>query len=166
MINNKNKKAFSLLVAIFVIMLISIVASYIFYTSSTVAKTGSIQYQREQAAIYARSYTEYAILAISGNNRNSGQCITTINANIGNPNIGQGYKIVVKISYIGNNKYINSCNTNNIIANLNDTTDEDTLFAIIDVYVSYKDIMHRSINTQWQNYIPWQTYHKRSIQKI
>jgi type II secretory pathway pseudopilin PulG len=166
MINKNTKNGFSLLVAIFVIMLLSIVASYIFYASSLVTNEGRLQYQKEQAAIYARSYTEYAVLAISGNNRNSGQCITDINANIGNPNIGQGYKIVVKISYIGNNKYVKNCNTNNVVANLSDTSDDDTLFAIIDVYVSYRDTLHKSINTGWQKNIPWQTYHKRSIQKI
>ena len=166
MIHLKYKKGFSLLVAIFVIMLLSIVATYIFYSSNIIAKEGSLQYQKEQAAIYARSYTEYAILAISGNNRDSGNCLTKINATIGNPDIGQGYKIEVIIKYIGNYRYVKNCKSDSIVATLNDITDDDALFAIIDVYVRYRDTLHRSINTKWQSYIPWQTYHKRSIQKI
>ena len=162
----KAKRGFSLLVAIFVIVMLSLVAAYIFYAATHIAKEGQIQYQREQAILLARSYTEYAVMAIEGHDRDAtNNCLTKIDANIGTPHNGQGYKIEVRIRYIGNNKYINMCNSSDIVANLSDTK-EDTLFAIIDVYVKYKDILHRNIGTVYESYIPWQTYHKRSIQKI
>jgi len=61
------RKGFSLLVAIFTIVLISLVASYIFYASSSINREGELQYQREQAILLARSYTEYAVMAVNAN---------------------------------------------------------------------------------------------------
>jgi len=98
-------------------------------------------------------------MAIEGNDR-AVNCTNEIKADIGNPDSGQGYRVKVLISYIGNQKYISSCS--NYIAQLNDT-DPDTLSAIIDVYVMYKDPQHPDINN---TNTPWQSYHKRSIQKI
>jgi len=160
----KSRNAFSLLVAIFTIVLLSLVASYIFYASNSIAKEGGIQYQQEQARILARSYTEYAVLAISGNDRNTtNKCIDEITANIGNPDIGQGYKVKVNITYIGNNKYIKNCLHKAFT--LSDS-DEDTLSVILDVYVKYKDASNSSIGGKYQKFVPWQVYHRRSIQKI
>ena len=153
------REGFSLLIAIFTIMLLSLVASYIFYANSIISKSGGLQYKREQAIIYARSYTEYAVMAIEANSRNA-NCIEDIKADIGNPDSAQGYRVEVKISYIGNSKYLSKCT--NTIEKLNNT-DPDTLDAVIDVYVKYKDIQHPDINN---TNTPWQTYHKRSIQKI
>jgi hypothetical protein len=155
----KQKRAFSLLIAIFTILLLSLIATYIFYASSTVSKSGGLQYQREQSIILARSYTEYAVMVIEANQRTI-NCTNEIKADIGNPNLGNGYRVIIKIGYIGNQKYINRCSNN--IATLSNS-DPDTLTAIIDVYVMYKDMNHPDIanaNT------PWQTYHRRSIQKI
>jgi len=153
----KLKNGFSLLVAIFTILLLSLISSYIFYASSSIAKEGGIQYQQEQARLLARSYTEYAVLAISGNNRNT-TCIDEIEADIGSPITGQGYKIKINITYIGNNKYTSTCSHKAFT--LADT-DEDTLSVILDVYVKYKDSLHPFILNA-----PWQVYHKRSLQKI
>jgi len=149
----KLKKGFSLLIAIFTIMILSLVASYIFYSNNIITKSGGLQYKKEQAILYARSFTEYTVMAIEGNDRKT-NCIESINADI------DDYKIEVKVSYIGNSIYISKCSNN--IATLNNT-DPDTLDAIIDVYIKYKDIQHPDINN---TKTPWQTYHKRSIQKI
>ena len=159
----KLRSGFSMLVAIFVILMLSLVASYIFYASSSIAKEGSIQYQREQAMILARSYTEYAVLAISGNDRSTGQCINTINADIGNPDTGRGYKVRVDITYIGNNRYLTGCT--NIAASL-PNNDVDALSVILDVYVGYKDMQNPNLYNGNANLVPWQSYHRRSIQKI
>ena len=161
----KRRKGFSLLVAIFTIVLVSLVAAYIFYVSSATAKEGTIQYQKEQAELLARSYTEYAVMAISANNRDGANiCIDNISATIGsNPAQGQGYRVRVVITYIGNERYVNRCSY--VAAQLNNS-DVDTLSAIIDVYVEYRDISHPSLFNGYINYVPWQRYHKRSIQKI
>ena len=163
----KARRGFSMLIAIFVILILSLVASYIFYASSSVSKEGSIQYQREQAAVLARSYTEYAVLAVSGNDRDkSTKCINEINADIGTPDTGRGYRVRVDITYIGNSRYINNnIKCKNIAAEL-DNTDTDTLSVIVDVYVKYKDIQNPSLYNGNAKLVPWQAYHKRSIQKI
>ncbi len=160
----KFRSGFSMLVAIFVILLLSMVASYIFYSSSAITKEGALQYQSEQARLLARSYTEYAVLAVSGNDRTTGNCINEINANIGsNPAMGLGYSIHVDITYIGNQRYIQYCAHKAAqLSNL----DTDTLSVIVDVYVKYKDIQQRSLYNGNANSVPWQVFHKRSIQKI
>lgn len=159
------QKGFSLLVAIFTILLVALVASYIFYASSSIAKEGGLQYQKDQAELLARSYTEYAVMAISANNRNgTGTCINDINATIGtNPSVGAGYRVHVAITYIGNARYVGNCNR--VAAKLSDS-DIDTLSAIIDVYIEYRDIFHPSLYGKYKKYVPWQRYHKRSLQKI
>lgn len=160
MINSR--KGFSMVVAIFTIILMSIVASYIFYASGTISKEGAIQYKREQAMLLARSYTEYAVMAIAANNRDVA-CLNEINATAlgSNPSIGNGYDINVKISYIGNAKYIASPPKDcaRVVAQLqNPPNDPDALSVILDVYVKYKDSANQNE--------PWQTYHRRSLQKI
>jgi hypothetical protein len=154
------KKGFSLLVAIFTILLLSLVAAYIFYTSATVNKVGTLQYQKEQAMLLARSYTEYAVLAIQGHDREAtNNCVEEIKANIGDdPLNGLGYRVIVKINYIGNEKYVKNCS--NTIVSL-DNNSEDTFMAIIDVYVQYKNLLHPNKASAL-----WITYHKRSLQKI
>ena len=162
----KLRSGFSMLVAIFVILMLSLVATYIFYASSSIAKEGTIQYQREQAMVLARSYTEYAVLAISGNDR-SVKCLNEINANIGSdPYKGKGYVVKVYITYIGNTKYINSGDKCAKIAAELSNTDVDTLSVILDVYVDYKDIQNPNLYNGNANLVPWQVYHRRSIQKI
>jgi len=170
----KLKRAFSLMVAIYVMLLLSIVATYIFYSSSSIAKEGEIQYKREQAILLARSYTEYAVMAIMGNGDRStpAKCLTEIDAIIGKDansvDLGLGYKIKVVITYIGNRQYIQNCSRYAALLN-NPPADPDTLSAIIDVYVSYRDWSNSKLYngnaTEKQN-VPWQTYHRRSIQKI
>jgi len=159
----KIRKAFSMLIAIFIIVLLSLIATYVYYSSSLITKEGTIMYQEEQAKILARSFTEYAVLAVSSNNRTMAPCLDKISSTIGNPDSGQGYKVEVYITYIGNLRYVGTCqHTAAILPN----TDGDSLSVILDVYVKYKDIQNASLYNGYQNSVPWQTYHRRSIQKI
>ncbi len=159
----KSRRAFSMLVAIFTILILSLVSSYIFYSSATINKEGEVQYQKEQAILLARSYTEYAVMAIEANDYNT-NCIDNINATIGtDPSMGMGYLVEVKIRYIGNSKYITKCQR---IMESIPSTDTDTLSVIIDVYVKYKDRSNESLYNGYSSYVPWFKYHKRSLQKI
>ena len=150
------RNAFSMITAIFVIVLMATVAIFVLSLSGKIVKSTTAQYQHEQALLYAKSYTEYAILAITGNNRTT-SCLKKINGSIGiNPAQGKGYRVRTYIAYIGLPSEINSCPGTRKLS-LNVTTSNTPLTAIIDVYVYYKDP---------DNTAHWRTVHRRTVQKI
>jgi len=150
------RKAFSMLTALVVIVLMATVAIFVMSLSGKIVKSTTAQFQREQAELYAKSYTEYAVLAVTGNDRSS-NCLQTINGTIGSPTTGNGYRIRTHIAYIGPSSEISICaSTRRLSTNV--TTPETPLSIIIDAYVDYKD----PDNTSG----PWLTVHRRSIQKI
>jgi len=56
------RKAFSMITVIFLIVLLATVAAFILNISAKSVKDTVFQYKREQAILYARSYTEAAIM--------------------------------------------------------------------------------------------------------
>ncbi len=155
----KLRKAFSMLIAIVVLVLIAFLSSIVLSLSSKMIKETTNQYQHEQAKLYAKSYTEYAIMALTANDRTQ-TCLEDINGTIGTPNDGNGYEIEVNILFIGNGigeGNISKCSSSRQLSNSVNTT-KSPLNAIIDVYVRYKD----PDNTSGA----WFTYHRRTLQKI
>jgi len=156
------RKAFSMLTALVIIVLMASVGIFVLNLGGKIVKSTTTQYQHEQAELYAKSYTEYAILAVTGNDRSS-NCLTTITGSIqtdtsaGAPTVaeGNGYDINVTISYIGTAAGLGTCPALNT-ATVN--TPETPLTIIIDAYVDYKD----PDNTSG----PWFTVHRRTVQKI
>lgn len=153
------RKAFSILTAIVVIILMSTVAILVMSMSGKLIKETTAQYQREQAVLLANSYTEYAVLAVTGNNR-AVNCLETIKGTVGdataaNPN--NGYRIRTHIAYIGMPVAIGSCSGTRKLSD-SVITDSTPLTIIVDAYVDYKDLD----NLSGQNIV----YHKRTIQKI
>ncbi len=157
-----DRKAFSMITAIVVIVLMATVAVFITSLSGKMVKGTTAQFQREQAALYAKSYTEYAILAVTGNDRSS-NCLTDIDGTIGSPTDGEGYSIRVRIAYIGESTELNKCSTVTPIRVLSNsvTTVQSPLNIIVDAYVEYKEADHPD-----KTNAPWITYHKRTLQKI
>ena len=104
-------KAFSMLTAIIVIVIMATVAILILNVSGKIVKETTAQFQREQAMLLAKSYTEYAIMSVSANDRNSTtNCLRDIDGNIGtNPSNGNGYRVRIRIAYIGNAAEVGSC---------------------------------------------------------
>ncbi len=149
------REAFSMLTAIFVIVIMATISMLVFSMSGKIVKTTVAQYQHEQAQLYAKSYTEYAILAVSANDR-AVNCLSKITGTIGNnPSIGDGYNIDTSIRYIVSDAEQGKCAR----LNANDIVRINTPLSImIDVYVKYKDPEHTSG--------PSLTVHRRSIQKI
>jgi len=149
-IHNHKRKAFSMITAIFVIILMSSVAVFITNISGKMVKATTTQFQREQAALLAKSYTEYAIMAVTANEQNSTNCLNTIQGSYGD------YSIVTTIYYIGTNTAIDtSCG--NILDNTVITNDTP-LNIIVDVNITYPDYDHPDDLNM--------TYYKRSLQKI
>jgi len=156
--NSNLKPAFSMLTAIIVILLMSSVSMYVLNTSASIVKSTTTQYQREQAMLYAKSFTEYAIMAIGANDRNT-NCLDDIDTTIGDVNNG-GYRINVRVAYIGTNAEVNNCSTARKLYS-NVATSSTPISVIIDTYVRYKDADHPEISKA-----PWITYHRRTLQKI
>ena len=154
------RSAFSLYTAIIVIILMSTVAMLVMSTSGKMVKETTAQYQKEQAALYANSFTEYAILAVTGNNR-AVDCLQTITSTIGAPTVGNGFRVRTHISYIVNGTVnVSQCDAIRVLSN-SVTTARTPLTIIVDAYVDYKEADHYdSANA------PWMTYHKRTVQKI
>ena len=180
------RKGFSLITAIFTIVIMTTVSMLVFDMAGKIVKGTTIQFKKEQAMLLTKSYTEYAIMAIINYDRAaSTNCIENINAEINSleagvtPSAGVtainggGYKVETKIYYIGNDL---PCHNN---VKLNDSTDAtrsttrittnygragkaDAISAvIIDVYVKYKD--PSAIDPENS---PWITYFRRTLQKI
>lgn len=154
-----HRKAFSMITAIFVIVLMATVGILVTNLSGKVVKETTAQFQREQAVLLANSYTEYAVLAVTGNDR-AVNCLTTINGTVGNAtaaNPNNGYRIRTHIAYIGTTAVIGTCPTTRKLSEAV-TTESTPLTIIVDAYVDYKDLD----NPGGQNIV----YHKRTIQKI
>ena len=160
-----HRKAFSMLTAIIIIVLMSSVALLIMTMSGKLVKETTAQFQREQAILLANSYTEYAIMAVTANDRTV-NCLRTINGTMGdatmaNPN--NGYRIRTHIAYIGID---NAAAVDDVISNCANTrrlgavpTGSDTpLTIIVDAYVDYHDLDTPGA--------PNITYHRRTVQKI
>jgi hypothetical protein len=154
------RKAFSMLMAIFIIVLMATVAAFIMNLSGKMVQETTAQFQREQSVLLAKSYTEYAIMAVTANEHNTANCLNHITGAYGDSDgdgVGDIYNINVDISYIGNTNLDASCNTlSNGVVN-----EKSPLSIIVDVFVRYKDLDHPAGAGA-----PDITYHRRSLQKI
>ena len=161
-----SRKAFSMLTAIIVIVLMATVAVLVLSLSGKMIKETTAQFQREQAVLLAKSYTEYAVMAVSANDRNTANCLTQINGyNIIRSEAQGGFQARVRIAYIGNAE-VNSCGTvGTAILSNTVTTAATPLNVVIDVYVEYKALDHHAYDGNLTD-VPWITYHKRTLQKI
>ena len=172
------RPAFSMITAIFVILMLSTVGAYIVDTAGKTVKSTTIQYYKEQSALLAKSYTELAIMGALSNDVTSINCLETINGAVGNsPDDGEGYRVETRLSYIG--KDVVCTGTDSIISNYNDSipsnnTDnikipENQIYVMIDVFVRYRDLDvigaildgGGALTT-----VPWITYHRRTLQRL
>ena len=152
------RRGFSLITAIFIIVLMATVAGFVMNLSGKMVQSTTTQFFREQSALLAKSYTEYAIMAVTANDHNSTNCLNNISGTFGDDGTGNPlYTINVDIAYIARNDAISGGNCTNVLSNAV-VTEESPLSIIVDVFVSYVDINHPDDQTV--------TYHKRTLQKI
>jgi len=161
----KTKKAFSMITAIFVIVLMSFITAMIMNVTGKTVKATTLQYQKEQATLLARSYTELAIMYTLYYDRNStGNCLETVTDHFGaaSPN---GYDVEVQLHYIGNSTLLNGCSrTLDPVAGTDGTWTEqvtgfdNTISLMVDTYIHYKDYDDPSDRNI--------TYHRRTLQKL
>ncbi len=163
-----HREGFSLITAIFVIILMATVTSLILNTTGKVIKETTMQYRNEQARLLAKSYTELALLSVMGHDRATlGNCVTRVQGTINTLQIGQanpaggnvdngGYTVTTDIQYIANGFPASGTCT---ILNAQDLTSLQGPNMIIDVYVRYQDPDQPTAAHQI-------TYHRRTLQKL
>ena len=114
----------------FLLIMATILALMVSMTTLT-TKRGADLYFQEQAHLLAKSATEFAMLAISGYDRNvTTRCINQINSQY--PNVNPVYDINTTIRYIGLGSVCDA--SNNYINNI--VTPESNGTVLIDVYVN------------------------------
>lgn len=158
MIVSKQREAFSMIMALVVIVIMATVASLILNMTGKIIKNTTTQYQKEQAVLLAKSYTELAIMSVMANDRNNtytsgNNCLENISGTVA-PN----YRVRTKIAYIGND-LTGICSNTRVLNDTNITTAGSVLNIIVDVYVEYQEFDHPT-NPQWIK------YHRRTLQKI
>jgi type II secretory pathway pseudopilin PulG len=159
----KMRRGFSMITAIFVILLLSTVGGYIVNLAGKTVKTTTFQYRKEQSAILAKSYTELAIMGATANNANDTNCLESIKGTVGtNPDQGEGYSVEVKISYIGDDKL--QCSPEHTLYKDIAISPND-LYIIVDVFVKYIDFDVVAMGTVTAD-TPRITYHRRTLQKL
>ena len=156
----KSKKAFSMVTAIFVIVIMATVTALIMNVTGKTVKETTQQYQKEQAALLARYYTEQAILyALHYDRIANGDCINQINASFGDGVTSQIYTIQTNMQYVSNITQLPAgCNTLISWADSGVAGFNATVSLIVDVYITYQDLddsLNRPI-----------TFHKRTLQKL
>ena len=160
----KMRPAFSMITAIFVILMLSTVGAYIVDTAGKTVKATTIQYYKEQSALLAKSYTELAIMGALANDVTDNNCLDTINGSVGNnPDSGEGYRVETRLSYIGKDlACTNTISSDTLIP-------ENQIYVMIDVFVRYRDLDvigaildgGGALST-----VPWITYHRRTLQRL
>lgn len=152
------RRGFSMLTAISILVLMASVAAFIMNISSKMVQETTAQYQREQAMLLSRSYTEYAILAVTANDQSQSSCLKKITGTAFESEMGDyAYQVEVNIQYIGND-----VNTNCTKLNSGDIeTDKSPLTIVVDSVVRYPDPSYPDPTTA-----PKISYHRRTTQKI
>ena len=145
------REAFSMFTAIVVIILMASVSMLVMNMSGKLVKETTAQYQREQALLLANSYTEYAVMAITANDRSTDDCLSTINGTV------DGYSARIHIAYIGTSAIMGTCESTRKLSE-SVTTTTTPLTVIIDAYIDYDDLDNPNG--------PSITYHRRTVQKI
>ncbi len=162
MMFTKKRKAFSMITAIFVILLMATVGGLIMNLSGKMVQETTSQYRKEQSILYAKSYTELAIMAATAKT-----CVKKITGSAGalpaNVLKGQGYYVEVYLQYVGNNSTCtNKLTTGNI---LNPNSKE--AIVLIDTYVHYRDPEHpNAINAVAWSADSGISYHRRTLQRL
>ena len=152
-----------MITAIFTIVIMASVTALIMNVTGKTVKETTIQYQKEQAILLARSYTELGLLyAMHYDRVANNDCLETIIAEFGDEE--NLYEITINLKYISNDTLLpQTCEDNgNTIARWVDNGMggfNQTISVVIDVYVRYRDFDDPTTDRKV-------TFHRRTIQKL
>ncbi len=146
----QKRNGFAMIMAIFFMILIATLLSYMLSSTTETAKRTTNVYVNEQAQLLAKSAVEYAILRVSGQDRSGGICINSFNAQY--PEGTPIFDINVTIQYIGFGG-LGGCT--DYIGTIQTPESNGTM--LIDVYVSDNASLNLSEPIR---------YHRRTLQKL
>ncbi len=145
------RNGFAMIMAIFFMILIATLLSYMLSTTTETAKRTTNIYVNEQAQLLAKSAVEYALLRVSGTDRSGGNCDNGFTA-VYPDNVNPIFDISVSIKYIG---FGALAGCTDYIGNI--ATEESNGTMLIDVYVSDNASLNLSEPIR---------YHRRTLQKL
>ncbi len=117
------RRGFGLITAIIIMMTVAVLMSLMIGLSSSTVKQTSNLFIKEQARLYLRSATEFALLAISGHPNNT-NCIEDLNISFDN----SSYNANVNIWYMGRGI---PATCGHIITNANNVQTDDSNYTVI-----------------------------------
>ena len=144
-----NRNGFAMIMAIFFMIVIATLLTYMLSTTTETAKRTTNTYVNEQAQLLAKSAVEYALLRVSGVERNATSCENGFNTNYPD-SVNPIFDINVTIQYYGLSA--TACSN---IADI--STPESNGTMMIDVYVSDSAGLNLSEPIR---------YHRRTLQKL
>jgi competence protein ComGC len=156
----KGRNGFAMIMAIFFMIIIATLLLYMLGSTTETAQRTTNTYVNEQAQLLAKSATEYAVLRVSGVDRDGDDnvtgtaddgCLNSFNAQYPN-STNPIFDINVTIAYIGFGDYNNCNNYINTIA-----TPESNGTMLIDVYVQDNPSLMLTEPIR---------YHRRTLQKL
>ena len=167
------RKAFSMLVAISVILVMSTVAVLILGISGKTIGETTTQFKREQAILYAKSYTELAVMRAMAVG-----CPSNIKAWVGGTPAqvkrGNGYLVNVRIRFIGASP-VAACDTPARVigwsAGMSNANSRGALI-MLDTRVRYRDtdltdtLSSEGASPTTETAAPWVTYFRRTYQRL
>ena len=149
----KNRKGFSLITTVFVILFIGAIGAGILSLSGKMVGETIVQYKKEQSILYAKSYTEMAIMAATANN-----CVNTIDS-IEGAGTRNRYDIHIDIRYVGNDiNGVAGCAGANSIGGPVGHPESKGNTILVDTVVTYVNDLSQSNKTI--------RYYRRTIQKL
>ena len=154
---NQQRNGFAMIMAIFFMIVIATLLTYMLSSTTETANRTTNTYLNEQAQLIAKSAVEYTILAVSAHDR-SGGCLNNINTMY----VVDGlpfFDIKVDIQYFGFASITSGSGCSTLVTGSTDTiaTPESNGTMLIDVYVSDNAGLGLSEPIR---------YHRRTLQKL
>jgi len=154
----QKRQGFAMIMAIFFMIVIATLLSYMLTTTTETAKRTTNIYVNEQAQLLAKSAVEYSLLRVSGFDRSGGNCLNSFTTQYPSA-VAPLFDISVSIQYFG----FGSLNAfagpttgcNNFVGAI--ATEDSNGTMLIDVYVTSNAGLGLSEPIR---------YHRRTLQKL
>ena len=150
----KTRTGFAMIMAIFFMILIATLLSYMLSSTTETGKRTTNIYLNDQAQLIAKSAVEYALLRVSGVDRTTSACLEKFNAQY-SPDGLPLLDINVSINYFGFGDTCADLFAAGTVGNIQTAESNGTM--MIDVYVSDNPSLQLSEPIR---------YHRRTLQKL